>query len=83
MPDLVAASEQSYEDLAVEIASDSARLAALKSRLSAARLTEPLFDTPRTTLHLEQAYSLIHDRYHAGLDPTDMDVPEDNPRRAQ
>jgi hypothetical protein len=47
--------------------------------LSAARLTEPLFDTPRTTLHLERAYSMIHDRYHAGLAPVDMDVPELHP----
>jgi predicted O-linked N-acetylglucosamine transferase (SPINDLY family) len=76
MEDLVATSEQCYETLAVEIATDSARLAALRSRLDAARLTKPLFDTPRTTLHLEQAYSMIHDRYHADLAPVDMDVPE-------
>jgi predicted O-linked N-acetylglucosamine transferase (SPINDLY family) len=83
MPDLVATSEQRYETLAVEIATDAARLAALRSRLRAARMTAPLFDTPRTTLHLEQAYSMIYDRYHADLTPVDMDVPELHPAFAR
>jgi predicted O-linked N-acetylglucosamine transferase (SPINDLY family) len=76
MPDLVAASERAYESLAIEIATDSAKLAVLKARLSAGRLTEPLFDTPRITRHLEQAYLIIHDAYHAGLPPMDTNVPE-------
>ncbi|MBS0579815.1 MAG: tetratricopeptide repeat protein [Proteobacteria bacterium] len=76
MPDLVMASEAAYEALAVEIGCDPARLAQLKARLRAARPTAPLFDTARSTRHLERAYSMIHDRYRRGLAPADMDVPE-------
>ncbi|HEY0802789.1 MAG TPA: tetratricopeptide repeat protein [Steroidobacteraceae bacterium] len=76
MPDLIAASEDQYEALAVQIATEPPRLAGLKARLRAARLTQPLFDTPQATRHLEQAYALIHDRYHAELEPVDLDVAE-------
>ncbi len=82
MPDLVTASVADYENLAAGIGRDPARLAALKARLAAARLAAPLFDTPRTTRQLEQAYSMIHDLHQRGL-AADMDVPDRDPRVTQ
>jgi len=32
-------------------------------------LTTPLFDTPRFTKYLEDAYTKIYERYHADLPP--------------
>jgi predicted O-linked N-acetylglucosamine transferase (SPINDLY family) len=83
MPELVTASAPDYEALVVAIASDPARLASLKARLAAARLTAPLFDTQRTALHLERAYSMIHERHQRGLGPADMDVAETTPAPTQ
>jgi predicted O-linked N-acetylglucosamine transferase (SPINDLY family) len=56
MTELVTNSLEDYEALALELAADRTRLAALKTKLTAARHTQPLFDTSRYTKSLEQAY---------------------------
>jgi predicted O-linked N-acetylglucosamine transferase (SPINDLY family) len=70
LPELIATTQQRYEELAIELASNPDRLAHIRTRLRDNRLTSPLFDTPRFTRNLEAAYTAIHDRYQAGL-PTD------------
>jgi predicted O-linked N-acetylglucosamine transferase (SPINDLY family) len=67
LPELIASSAQEYEELAVELANDAQRLARLRQKLSANRLTAPLFDTPLYTTHLERAYSIIYGRYQNDL----------------
>jgi predicted O-linked N-acetylglucosamine transferase (SPINDLY family) len=69
LPELIASTQQQYEELAIELASNPQRLAQITSRLRENRLTSPLFDTPRFTRNLEAAYTAIHDRYQAGLAP--------------
>ena len=56
LPELIAESWDDYEALALALARDPARLAALKQKLVAARSTAPLFDTPRLTRDLEALY---------------------------
>lgn len=56
LPELVTTSLEEYEALALALARDPARLATLRARLAATRETAPLFDTPRYTRHLEDAY---------------------------
>jgi predicted O-linked N-acetylglucosamine transferase (SPINDLY family) len=70
LPELIATTQQHYEELAIELALNPNRLAHIRTRLRDNRLTSPLFDTPRFTRNLEAAYAAIHDRYQAGL-PTD------------
>jgi predicted O-linked N-acetylglucosamine transferase (SPINDLY family) len=66
LPELIAGTTQQYESMAVELATDPARLAALRTRLAAARDGAPLFDTPRLTRQFEAAYAEMHRRYHEG-----------------
>ncbi len=75
LPDLVTANQEQYEALAVELASNPARLAAVRSRLAANRLTAPLFDTRRSTRYLEKGYELIYERYQSGLGADHIQVP--------
>jgi predicted O-linked N-acetylglucosamine transferase (SPINDLY family) len=55
--------------MAIELAADPHRLAAIRQRLAHNRLTTPLFDTPRFTRHIEAAYRAMHERCRAGLPP--------------
>ncbi len=72
LPELIAATEARYEQLAVELATDPERLARIRQTLAHNRLAAPLFDTPRFTRHLEAAYGKIIERYQAGLPPEDL-----------
>jgi predicted O-linked N-acetylglucosamine transferase (SPINDLY family) len=69
LPELIAKTPEEYEQTALELARDPARLRALRERLAANRLTHPLFDTPRFARHLEAAYRAMHARFQAGLPP--------------
>jgi predicted O-linked N-acetylglucosamine transferase (SPINDLY family) len=51
------------------LASDPAKLKAIKTKLDSNRLTTPLFDKPRFTKNLEEAYTKMYERYHADLPP--------------
>ena len=55
--------------MAVSLAAQRPRLAALTERLNANRLTMTLFDTERYARNLEQAYLQMYERYQADLSP--------------
>jgi len=69
MPELVTISLDEYEALALKLARDPARLAAIKAKLAKNRLTTPLFDTGRFTRHLEVAYQTMYERAQRGEPP--------------
>ncbi|MFS8048833.1 glycosyl transferase [Rhizobium sp. BR 314] len=75
VPELVAKDMQAYEDMAVELASQPARMAQFKQTLVANRYIKPLFDSERFTHHLETAFEMMVDRAKQGLAPDHMDVP--------
>ena len=77
LPELVASTAEQYEAVALALATDPQRMATIRSRLNANRLTTPLFDTRLLTSHLENGYAQIYRRYHAGLSPDDVLVPAD------
>jgi predicted O-linked N-acetylglucosamine transferase (SPINDLY family) len=74
LPELVAPDLETYESLAIELAHNPEKLAALRQKLADNRLTTSLFDTRRFTRHIEAVYSSIYERYAAGLPPGDIDV---------
>jgi predicted O-linked N-acetylglucosamine transferase (SPINDLY family) len=74
LPELIAASQEAYEALAIALATSPVRLSEIKRRLEQNRLTAPLFDTALTTRSLEAAYRQIHERCHAGLPPQDLEI---------
>jgi len=59
MPELLTQSEEAYERLALDLATDPDRLAVVKAKLAANRLTTPLFDTEGTTRKFENAYDAL------------------------
>ncbi|MGR6432238.1 O-linked N-acetylglucosamine transferase, SPINDLY family protein [Rhizobium sp. PAMB 3174] len=75
LPDLVADDAAGFADLAVALAGDRERLAAVRARLAVSRVSAPLFDTERFARHLERAYEMMIERARAGLGPDHIDVP--------
>jgi predicted O-linked N-acetylglucosamine transferase (SPINDLY family) len=55
LPELITSSLEDYETLALALAKDPARLAALRAKLVAARASSPLFDSDRMRQNVEQA----------------------------
>ena len=69
LPELVTSSLADYEALALQLATDADRLAALRQKLQTQRDSAPLFDTPLFTVHLERAYEQMAERNRQGLAP--------------
>ena len=63
LPELVTASLEEYEALALALACDPARLAELRDRLAANRDSAPLFDGERYTRNLEILYCAMWDDF--------------------
>jgi predicted O-linked N-acetylglucosamine transferase (SPINDLY family) len=74
-PELIAASLEEYEALALALARDPARLAALKAKLAANRHSAPLFDAPRFCRHIERGYEMMLEIARAGEAPRPFDIP--------
>ena len=66
MEELITNTEQEYEDLALELASDPAKLNQLRQKLDTNRLTTPLFDTEQFTKYLEDGYQQAYQIYSKG-----------------
>ena len=59
LPELIAQDMADYEQLALTLAHEPARLAALRHHLDSVRTTAPLFDIERTRREIEQAYEWV------------------------
>ncbi|HEY4446284.1 MAG TPA: tetratricopeptide repeat protein [Steroidobacteraceae bacterium] len=66
LPGLITYNIEDYESLGLRLARDPALLANHRVRLTANRLTSPLFDTARFCRHIESAYTSMWDRYRRG-----------------
>ena len=73
LADLITEDLSSYEELAVALALDPVRLAAIRARVAAAA-TSPLFDSARYTQGLETALQTIHRMTLAGESPRSFSV---------
>ena len=69
LPELVTNTQAEYEALAIELATNPAKLRAIKDKLERNRLTTPLFDTLQFTKHIEAAYTKMYEMYQADLSP--------------
>ena len=74
MPELVTENLQDYERLALALARDPNRLAALRQKLADNRLTCPLFDTDRFRKNLESAYEAMWQAWQMGQPPKSFAV---------
>jgi predicted O-linked N-acetylglucosamine transferase (SPINDLY family) len=75
LPELISATREDYVRLAIELAIQAEKRAAITQKLVDNRLTTPLFDTKLFTRHLEQAYAAMVERHRAGLAPDHIVVP--------
>jgi predicted O-linked N-acetylglucosamine transferase (SPINDLY family) len=74
LPELVCETAEAYEDLALRLAHDPERLAALRVRLAAGKVESRLFDTPRLAREIEQLYAAMHEGRLAHLPPEHLDA---------
>jgi predicted O-linked N-acetylglucosamine transferase (SPINDLY family) len=66
LPELVAKDLAGYESLALDLARNSAGLAAIRARLADRRLKSPVFDSAGIARNLERAYAEMWRRHLAG-----------------
>jgi len=69
LPELITTTEEAYESLAIDLATDPEKLKIIKDKLASNLSTAPLYDTALFARNLESAYSMMYDRYQRGLDP--------------
>jgi predicted O-linked N-acetylglucosamine transferase (SPINDLY family) len=74
LPELITSTQEEYEVLAIELATNPHKLADIKLKLAKNRLTTPLFDTPLFTKNLEVAYSKMYERYQDDLQPDHITI---------
>jgi predicted O-linked N-acetylglucosamine transferase (SPINDLY family) len=76
MSELITETEQEYESLILDLATNPERLGAIKLKLAANRLSKPLFNTELFTKHLEDGYQRAYQQYFDGKEPEAIYVPE-------
>lgn len=76
VPELIVLTMDEYERVALELATNPAKLALIKDKLAQNRLTTPLFDTELFTRHIQSAYEAMYERYQAGLSADHIYVPD-------
>jgi len=74
LSELVAQTEEEYEAIALDLALNPEKAAALKQKLQVQLKTCPLFDTKSYTRALEAGYEAAYDRYFSDQAPADIDV---------
>jgi predicted O-linked N-acetylglucosamine transferase (SPINDLY family) len=74
LPELVTETLPAYENLAVCLAEDPARLTRLRNLLLDRRATAPLFDVRGYARRLEAGYVVAHDRVQRHLAPDHIDL---------
>ncbi|MFY0692142.1 MAG: tetratricopeptide repeat protein [Paracoccaceae bacterium] len=75
LPELITETEEDYEALILELATNPERLSGIRRKLAANRTTMPLFDTELYTRNFETGLQMAYDRYFEGKAPADIIVP--------
>jgi predicted O-linked N-acetylglucosamine transferase (SPINDLY family) len=75
VPELITASLQEYEALALRLARDSTARTVLRRKLENERLLSPLFDADRFRQHIEQAFITMWENQRLGKPPASFSVP--------
>ena len=74
LPELITSSQEEYEALAIELATNPDKLKIIKDKLALNLPTAPLYDTALFTQHIESAYKTMYERHHQGLKPENIYV---------
>lgn len=71
---LVTNSEKEYEDLAIELATNSLKLEEIRNKLKNNKNTKPLFNTQIFARNIEKTYSLMYERYLKNLPLNNIEI---------
>jgi protein O-GlcNAc transferase len=74
LPELIVDDLEAYENLAVDLGRDGARLKSFKQRLAGLGHSSPLFDKAQYVRDLEAGLKQAWSRYLEGKEPADIDV---------
>jgi len=74
LPELITNSQEEYEALAIELATNPKKYKSLKDKLINNLPNAPLYDTPLFTRHIESAYKTMYERHREGLEPENIYV---------
>jgi len=69
LPELITNTQEEYESLAIELATNPDKLKAIKDKLANNLPTAPLYDTKLFAKNIESAYTQMYERHHQGLEP--------------
>jgi protein O-GlcNAc transferase len=75
LPELIAQTQEQFENMAIDLARQPGALAAIRDKLAQNRSTAPLFETKLYTRHIESAYATMHERHQNGFPPDHIYVP--------
>ena len=67
LPELIATSQQDYENLAIELAINPEKLRRIRAKLAQGRLTSPLFNSQLFARTIEAAYQTMYNRHLSSL----------------
>jgi predicted O-linked N-acetylglucosamine transferase (SPINDLY family) len=74
LPELITTTQNQYESLAIELATNPDKLKAIKDKLSRSIDKAPLFDSKLFTSNIESAYIQMYDRHNKSLGPNHIYV---------
>ena len=74
LTELITNSEREYEDLAVELATNSGKLKEIKNKLKNNKNTKALFNTKTFAMNIEKAYSIMYERYLKNLPLDNIEI---------
>jgi predicted O-linked N-acetylglucosamine transferase (SPINDLY family) len=74
LPELITNTQEEYEALAIELATNPRKLADIKLKLANNCRTMPLFNTPLFAKNLETAYIKMYEWYLEGLPPDTINI---------
>jgi predicted O-linked N-acetylglucosamine transferase (SPINDLY family) len=69
MHEMIVESQNEYESLAVELATNPKKFKVMKDKLVDNLPNAPLYNTGLFAKNIESAYKTMFERYHQGLDP--------------
>ena len=72
LSELIVNTEDDYEALALELATNRSLLTSITEKLARNRLTTPLFDTQTYTQNLERAFEKAYTHYYNDIKPEDI-----------
>ncbi|PQM55386.1 MAG: hypothetical protein CML39_08185, partial [Rhodobacteraceae bacterium] len=72
LPELIVKTEDDYEALALELATNKPLLTSITEKLAKNKMTTPLFDTETYTQNLEKAFEKAYAHYYRDMSPEDI-----------